>query len=137
MAIPLFVKVTPFVAKKMKLDKVRFKTADGNYMLRQLDFLIFGPLFNLRTYAERVGGVVLRDAEAAANMRGELNTELPVPADEEWIDPDAGREPELMPEEGGQHEPTESAESESPAENDSVTVSDAGLELEKEDGKNE
>ena len=87
MAIPLFVKVSPQVARKMQLDGLRFKTADGNYLLRQSDFMIFGPVFRLAEYAARVGGVVLRDAEAAANQRGEVNTPLPVPEDPEFIEP--------------------------------------------------
>lgn len=88
MAIPLFVKVTPFAAKKMQLDKLRFKTADGNYLLRQSDFLAFGPLSRLKTYADKVGGVILPDADAAANQRGEMNTPLPIPTDPEWVAPD-------------------------------------------------
>lgn len=92
MAIPLFVKVSPYVAKKMQLDQLRFKTADGNYLLRQSDFMVFGPLFNLAGYAAKVGGVVLRDAEAAANQRGEVNTPLPVPEDPEFIDPEVPEE---------------------------------------------
>lgn len=94
MAIPLFVKVSPYVAKKMQLDRLRFKTADGNYLLRQADFMVFGPLFNLSEYAAKVGGVILSDAEAAANVRGELNTVLPEPIDPEYIDPEASSEEE-------------------------------------------
>lgn len=89
MAIPLFVKVSPYVARKMQLDQLRFKTADGNYLLRQSDFMVFGPVFRLAEHAAKVGGVVLRDAEAAANQRGDVNTPLPVPADPEFIDPEA------------------------------------------------
>ena len=88
MAIPLFVKVSPYVAKKMQLDQLRFKTADGNYLLRQSDMMVFGPLFRLEEHAARIGGVVLRDSEAAANQRGEVNTPLPVPTDPEFIDPE-------------------------------------------------
>lgn len=88
MAIPLFVKVSPFVAKKMQLDELRFKTADGNYLLRQSDFMGFGPLFRLAEYAAMVGGAVLKDSEAAANQRGELNTPLPEPLDPEFKAPE-------------------------------------------------
>ena len=109
MAIPLFVKVRPCVAEKMGLTAVRFMTADGNYILRQSDFLSFGPLSSLAQYVAAVGGVILRDAEAAANQRGELNTVLPEPADPEFAAPspaptptpepepeDEGREPEAV-----------------------------------------
>lgn len=88
MAIPLFVKVSPFVAKKMQLDELRFKTADGNYLLRQSDFMVFGPLYRLAEYAAMVGGVVLKDSEAAANQRGEINTPLPEPLDPEFKAPE-------------------------------------------------
>lgn len=92
MAIPLFVKVTPYAAKKMQLEKERFKTADGNYLLRQMDFMVFGPLSRLEEYAAKVGGVILRDSEAAANQRGETNTPLPAPTDPEWAAPEEKRE---------------------------------------------
>ena len=91
MAIPLFVKVSPYVAKKMQLDGLRFKTADGNYLLRQADFMVFGPLFNLSEYAAQVGGVILSDEEAAANVRGEVNTPLAVPTDNDYLDPDVSQ----------------------------------------------
>lgn len=105
MAIPLFVKVSPYVAKKMQLDQLRFKTADGNYLLRQSDMMVFGPLFRLEEHAARIGGVVLRDSEAAANQRGEVNTPLPVPTDPEFIgpeDPEEGAEDPQPDEAGGE-----------------------------------
>lgn len=95
MAIPLFVKVRPHVARKMKLDTERFKTADGNYILWQLDFASFGPLSRLAEYAAKVGGVVLRDADAAANYRGDQNTPLPDPTDADWATPENEMEEEI------------------------------------------
>lgn len=109
MAIPLFVKVTPYVAEKIGLANVRFQTADGNFLLRQSDFLCFGPLSRLPEYVAAVGGVVLRDADAAANQRGELNTPLPEPNDPEWATPTP--EPDIEPEQ----EPTTDDESEEPS----------------------
>ncbi|MDE6276985.1 MAG: hypothetical protein K2M06_02650 [Muribaculaceae bacterium] len=113
MQVPLFVKVSPFVAKKMALDGTRFRTADGNFLLRQSDFSVFGPISRLESYAAAVGGVVLRDSEAAANQRGTVNTPLPVPEDPDWIAPaedadtDADAQPmdqDTEPEEGGHDE---------------------------------
>lgn len=88
MAIPLFIKVRPFVARKLKLESERFKTADGNYILWPLDFAVFGPPYRLAEYAAKVGGVILSDADAAANHRGEINTPLPDPEDPEWTAPE-------------------------------------------------
>ena len=86
------------MAEKMGLTAVRFMTADGNYILRQSDFLSFGPLSRLAQYVAAVGGVILRDAEAAANQRGELNTVLPEPADPEFAAPSPAPTPTPEPE---------------------------------------
>jgi len=79
------------VAERLELTAMRFKTADGNYLLRQSDFLVFGPLYKLNEYAAAVGGVMLRDAEAAANHKGSLNTPLPEALDPQWL-PDPEQE---------------------------------------------
>lgn len=120
--IPIFIKVRPYVAERLGLDNLRFKTADGNYLLRQTDLLVFGPLFAIEEYAARIGGVVLRDAEAAANFRGELNTPLPVPTDDEWQIP----EPEPEEVQPSQEVPNaEDSDSESPESSESTEQSDS------------
>ena len=88
MATPVFVKVSPWTAKKLNLDRTRIRMADGNYLLYQTDLLVFGPLFRLREYAARIGGAVMSDREAAANQRGEMTTALPAATDPEWMAPD-------------------------------------------------
>ncbi len=127
MAIPLFVKVRPCVAKKLKLDGVRFRTADGNYLLRQSDLMVFGPLYRLPEYAAKIGGVVLRDAEAAANQRGDVNTPLPQPEDPEYADPGEG-----APEADAEETPDGTAESEETAAED-MTGAEGESEAEEQD----
>lgn len=94
--VPLFVKVRPYVAERLGLSDVRFKTTDGNVLLCQADFLPFGPLSRLRQYVAAVGGVILRDEEAAAEEhdKNRIPVVLPEPSDPDWAIPEPEPEPD-------------------------------------------
>lgn len=119
--VPLFVKVRPYVAERLGLSDVRFKTTDGNVLLCQADFLPFGPLSRLRRYVAAVGGVILRDEEAAAEEhdKNRIPVALPEPSDPDWAIPEPEPEPEEtiteQPDSQGSTESTESEPEPEPA----------------------
>lgn len=80
-----YVKVTPTVAKKLGVDKIRYKVADGNYLLWQCDLMCVSGQY-LDDKIKTVGGAKLTNTEAKAEMDGNVVTPAHVYTPEEFCD---------------------------------------------------
>lgn len=79
-----YVKVTPAVAKKLGVDKIRNKVADGNYLLWQCDLTCVEGQF-LDDKVKTVGGAKLTNSEAREEMDGNI-TPSEVYTPEEYLE---------------------------------------------------
>lgn len=85
----LYIKANPLVAKHLKLEKVRLKLRDGNYILWQADMLAFGKLYEIVTIiCPQIGALPLQPWEARQEQDGTVLRQLPVAADERFIMPE-------------------------------------------------
>jgi len=80
-----YIKANPKVAAFLQLENDRNKVADGNYLLWQGDMVAFGPLPQLSSILEQIGGIALLPHEAREEQEGTTTRELPVAKDERFI----------------------------------------------------
>lgn len=80
-----YIKVNEKVARHLHLEGVRYRLADGNYLLWQDDMRAFGLLSDMRRNIAAIGGVLLTPAEARQEQRGERVRELPAATDERFV----------------------------------------------------
>ncbi len=76
-----YIKANHLVAEFLKLDNVRLKLRDGNYMLWQADMLAFGPLTELKAACESIGAIMLMPHEARQEQDGTICRTLPPATD--------------------------------------------------------
>lgn len=106
-----YIKANHLVAEFLKLDNVRLKLSDGNYMLWQADMLAFGPLTELKAACESIGAIMLLPHEARQEQDGTACRTLPAATDARFfIEPEP--EPEQPEPEPEQDSLSDSAEPE-------------------------
>lgn len=94
-----YIKANHLVAEFLKLDNVRLKLSDGNYMLWQADMLAFGPLTELKATCESIGAIMLMPHEARQEQDDTACRTLPAATDARFfIEPEPESEPEPDPE---------------------------------------
>lgn len=76
-----YIKANHLVAEFLKLDNVRLKLRDGNYMLWQADMLAFGPLTELKAACVSIGAIMLMPHEARQEQDGTTCRTLPPATD--------------------------------------------------------
>lgn len=99
-----YIKANHLVAEFLKLDNVRLKLSDGNYMLWQADMFAFGPLTELKAACESIGAIMLLPHEARQEQDGTACRTLPAATDARFLiepehEPDhESQQPEPEPE---------------------------------------
>ena len=89
----LYIKANRLVAEHLKVDNIRLRLNDGNYMLWQADMLPFGKLYEIPQICERIGAIPLQPWEARQEQDGTVCRQLPVATDVRFVMPVAA-EPE-------------------------------------------
>lgn len=91
-----YVKVRPYVAERLGVDKERYRYADGNVLLwdKELGKVDSGWVFHKEETVARIGGLMMdpyrnRDEQAKS---AEDCTPLPLPTDPEWMEPEVMEE---------------------------------------------
>lgn len=87
-----YIKVRPFVARKLGVESVRYRYADGNYLIwdKELSLVDVGWVFHPEQTVARIGGLMMdpyRNREEQQRSAGDC-TPLPWPTDPEWRDPE-------------------------------------------------
>lgn len=104
-----YIKVRPFVAQKLGVESVRYRYADGNYLIwdKELSLVDVGWVFHPEQTVARIGGLMMdpyRNREEQQRSAGDC-TPLPWPTDPEWRAPedadDAGEAADAEPESDG------------------------------------
>ncbi len=95
-----YIKVRPYVAKKLKVEAVRKRYADGNYLIwdKELRMVDPGWVFHIEETVARIGGLLMdpyRNKEEQQKTAEEC-TPLPWPTDPAWVDPEITREEEML-----------------------------------------
>ena len=81
----LYIKANRLVAEHLKVDKLRMKLKDGNYLLWQADMLEFGKLFEIDKICKSIGALALQPWEARQEQDGTVTRELPEAADSRFV----------------------------------------------------
>lgn len=84
----IYIKANRLVAEHLKLEKIRFKLADGNYLLWQADMQAFGPLYQIHKSCELIGALPLQPWEAKQEQQGTVIRPLPVATDPRFVLPE-------------------------------------------------
>lgn len=84
----IYIKANRLVAEHLKLEKIRFKLADGNYLLWQADMQAFGPLYRIHESCELIGALSLQPWEAKQEQQGTVIRPLPVATDPRFVLPE-------------------------------------------------
>lgn len=84
----LYIKANRLVAEHCKVDKIRLKLADGNFILWQADMLKFGRLYEITQICEQIGALPLQPWEAKQEQDGIVTRHLPVATDPRFIMPE-------------------------------------------------
>ncbi len=94
-----YIKANKKVAAYLHLENDRNMVKDGNYLLWQADMLAFGPLTQLASILEQIGGIALLPHEAREEQDGTVSRPLPTATDERFIidTADAGQAPTPAP----------------------------------------
>ena len=100
-----YIKVRPYVAKRLGILDQRYRFADGCVLLWEKDLSMVdrGWVFRRDEVVARIGGLwmdPMRTREEQAKTAAEC-TPLPGPTDREWADPEEGDALEQAPEEEG------------------------------------
>lgn len=91
-----YVKVRPHVARMLGVEEVRYRYADGNYLIwdKELDLIDRGWVFHPEQTVAAIGGLLMdpyRNREEQDKTAEEC-TPLPEPADPRWAEPEEGGE---------------------------------------------
>lgn len=105
-----YIKANHLVAEFLKLDNVRLKLRDGNYMLWQADMLAFGPLTELKAACESIGAIMLMPHEARQEQDGTTCRTLPPATDARFFIEPEPEQPEPEQPEPEQDSLSDSAE---------------------------
>lgn len=105
-----YIKANHLVAEFLKLDNVRLKLSDGNYMLWQADMLAFGPLTELKAACESIGAIMLMPHEARQEQDGTTCRTLPPATDARFCIEPEPEQPEPEQPEPEQNSLSDSAE---------------------------
>lgn len=105
-----YIKANHLVAEFLKLDNVRLKLRDGNYMLWQADMLAFGPLTELKATSESIGAIMLMPHEARQEQDGTTCRTLPPATDARFFIEPEPEQPEPEQPEPEQNSLSDSAE---------------------------
>lgn len=92
----LYIKANPLVAEHLKVDKIRLKLSDGNYLLWQADMNAFGRPYEIPQICQRIGALALQPWEARQEQDGSVIRKLPVATDERFILPEPDPEDEVV-----------------------------------------
>lgn len=92
-----YIKANHLVAEFLKLENVRLRLDDGNFILWQADLLPFGPLTRILDSCAAVGALALLPHEARQEQDGSVCRQLPVASDHRFV-LDVESEPEHEPE---------------------------------------
>ena len=88
-----YIKANSKVAEYLKLENVRNKVTDGNYLLWQADMLAFGRLTELPQILEQIGGIALMAHEARQEQDGTVVRKLPIATDPRFVVEKAAEQP--------------------------------------------
>ena len=93
-----YIKVRPYVAKKLGVESVRARYPDGNVLLWDKELKQVDPawVFHPEEVVARIGGLMMdpyRNREEQQKTAAEC-TPLPWPTDPEWADPELTQEEE-------------------------------------------
>lgn len=91
-----YIKVRPFVARKLNVEDARYRYADGNVLIwdKELRLIDNGWVFHPEETVARIGGLMMdpyRNKEEQAKSAEDC-TPLPIPTDPAWIDPEEEEE---------------------------------------------
>lgn len=81
-----YIKANKKVTEYLHLEKIRYQFADGNYLLWQNDFSVFGSMLNFSEYLKMTGSVLITSYEAKAEQEGGTPIQLPKPTDSRFIE---------------------------------------------------
>lgn len=85
-----YVKANHKVAEFLKVESIRLKLSDGNYLLWMEDMRSFGRLADIVRIAAQIGGVVLQPYEARQEVDGTQCRQLPAAEDERfYVEPES------------------------------------------------
>lgn len=112
-----YIKVRPYVAHKLGVEAVRFRYADGNYLLwdKELRQVDPGWAFHPEETVARIGGLMMdpyRNREEQQKTAEEC-TPLPEPTDPAWMTPEDFGDTD-GPEAGDGEEPGDTGEGSGP-----------------------
>lgn len=136
-----YIKANKKVAAYLHLENDRNMVKDGNYLLWQADMLAFGPLTQLASILEQIGGIALLPHEAREEQDGTVSRPLPTATDERFIidtadaaDADQAPTPAPASEDVSDQADDETGDAQEAAEGDQVENQEAAESEETADG---
>lgn len=136
-----YIKANKKVAAYLHLENDRNMVKDGNYLLWQADMLAFGPLTQLASILEQIGGIALLPHEAREEQDGTVSRPLPTATDERFIidtadtaDADQAPTPAPASEDVSDQADDETGDTQEAAEGDQVENQEAAESEETADG---